>query len=173
MSASILMHFAPLEDPRIERNKLHPLSDIVLLTLCAVISGADGWEAIEDFGREKLDWLRQFAPFTNGVPSDDCIANVVARLSPKGFQECFRNWTQAVAKATGGEVSAVDGKTTRGSRDRQRSRHPLHLVSAWASTNRLVLGQEARAKKSNEITAIPKLLELLELKGGLVTLDAR
>lgn len=172
MSASILMHFAPLEDPRIERNKLHALSDIVLLTLCAVISGADGWEAIEDFGREKLEWLRQFAPFTNGVPSDDCIANVVARLSPKGVQECFRNWTQAVAKATGGEVIAVDGKTTRGSRDRQRSRHPLHLVSAWASTNRLVLGQEATAGKSNEITAIPKLLELLELKGCLVTIDA-
>jgi predicted transposase YbfD/YdcC len=172
MSASILMHFSPRKDPRSERNKLHALSDIVLLTLCAVISGADGWEAIEDFGREKREWLRQFAPVKNGVPSDDCIANVVARLSLKGFQECFRNWTQAVAKATGGEVIAVDGKTTRGSRDRKQSRQPLHMVSAWASTNRLVLGQEATAEKSNEITAIPKLLELLELKGCLVTIDA-
>jgi predicted transposase YbfD/YdcC len=169
---SILTHFAPLEDPRIERNKLHALSDIVLLTVCAVVSGADGWEAIEDFGREKLAWLRRFAPFKNGVPSHDCIANVIARLSPKGFQECFRHWTQAVAKATGGEVIAVDGKTARGSRDRKRSRQPLHMVSAWASTNRLVLGQEATAEKSNEITAIPKLLELLELKGCIVTIDA-
>jgi predicted transposase YbfD/YdcC len=166
------MHFAPLEDPRIERNKLHALSDIILLTVCAVVSGADGWEAIEEFGREKLEWLRRFAPFKNGVPSHDCIANVIARLSPKGFQEGFRHWTQAVAKATGGEVIAVDGKTARGSRDRKRSRQPLHRVSAWASTNRLVLGQEATEEKSNEITAIPKLLELLEIKGCIVTIDA-
>jgi len=172
VSASLLMHFAPLEDPRIERNKLHALSDIMLLTVCAVVSGADGWEAIEEFGREKLEWLRRFAPFKNGVPSHDCIANVVARLSPKGFQECFRTWTQAVAKATGGEVIAVDGKTARGSRDRKRSRQPLPRVSAWASANRLVLGQEATEEKSNEITAIPKLLELLDLKGCLVTIDA-
>jgi predicted transposase YbfD/YdcC len=106
------------------------------------------------------------------VPSHDCIANVLARLSPKGFQECFRTWTQAVAKATGGEVIAVDGKTARGSRDRKRARQPLHMVSAWASANRLGLGQEATEEKSNEITAIPKLLELLELKGCLVTIDA-
>lgn len=172
MSASLFMHFAPLKDPRIERNKLHALSDIVFLTVCAVVSGADGWEAIEEFGQEKLAWLRRFAPFKNGVPSHDCIANVVARLSPQGFQDCFRTWTQAVARATGGEVIAVDGKTTRGSRDRKRWRPALHMVSAWASTNRLVLGQEATEEKSNEITAIPKLLELLELKGCLVTLDA-
>ena len=172
MSASILDHFSPLQDPRIERNKLHALADILLLTVCAVVSGADGWEAIEEFGREKLDWLRQFAPFKNGVPSHDCIANVLSRLSPKGFQECFGSWTRAVAKATAGEVIAVDGKTARGSRDRRESRRPLHMVSAWASTNRLVLGQEATEEKSNEITAIPKLLELLELKGCIVTIDA-
>lgn len=172
MSASIVEHFAPLEDPRIDRNKLHALVDIVLLTICAVVSGADGWEAIEDFGHEKLDWLRQFAPFRNGVPSHDCIANVVSRLSPKGFQACLLSWTQAVAQVTGGEVVAVDGKTARGSRDRARGRLPLHMVSAWASTNRLVLGQEATEEKSNEITAIPKLLELLQLRGCLVTIDA-
>ena len=89
MSASILEHFRPLQDPRIERNKLHALPDILLLTVCAVVSGADGWEGIEEFGREKLEWLRQFAPFTNGVPSHDCVANVLSRLSPKGFQECL------------------------------------------------------------------------------------
>ncbi len=160
------------EDPRIERNKRHALADLVLLTICAVVSGADGWEAIEDFGREKLDWLRQFAPFDNGVPSDDCLANVIARLSPKGFQACLLSWTQSVAEVTDGEVIAVDGKTARGSRDRRRGRQPLHRVSAWACTNRLVLSQVATSEKSNEITAIPKLLELLELRGCLVTIDA-
>jgi predicted transposase YbfD/YdcC len=172
VSASILEHFSPLQDPRIERNKLHALPDILVLTVCAVVSGADGWEAIEEFGREKLEWLRQFAPFRNGVPSHDCIANVLSRLSPKGFQECFGNWTRAVAKVTAGEVIAVDGKTARESRDRRGARRPLHMVSAWASANRLVLGQEATEEKSNEITAIPKLLELLELKGCIVTIDA-
>jgi hypothetical protein len=113
VSASIFEHFSPLQDPRIERNKLHALADIILLTVCAVVSGADGWEAIEEFGRDKLDWLRQFAPFKNGVPSHDCIANVLSRLSPKGFQECFRSWTRGVATATAGEVIAVDGKSAR------------------------------------------------------------
>ncbi len=172
MSASIQEHFSTLKDPRIDRNKLHELMDIVILVVCAVSSGANGWEAIEDFGKEKLDWLRKFAPFANGVPSHDCIANVMSRLSPKGFQECFRSWAGAVSEATQGEVIAVDGKTAKGSRDRKRSRKALHMVSAWASTNRLVLGQEATDEKSNEITAIPKLLELLELKGCIVTIDA-
>jgi predicted transposase YbfD/YdcC len=172
VSASIVEHFAPLEDPRIDRNKRHELIDIVLLTICAVVSGADGWEAIEDFGQEKLDWLRRFVPFRNGVPSHDCIANVVSRLSPKGFQACLLSWTGAVAHVIDGEVIAVDGKAARGSRDRKRGRGPLHMVSAWACANRLVLGQEATQAKSNEITAIPKLLELLELRGCLVTIDA-
>jgi predicted transposase YbfD/YdcC len=172
VSASIEEHFSTLEDPRIDRNKLHELMDIVILVLCAVSSGADGWEAIEEFGQEKLDWLRKFAPFANGVPSHDCIANVLSRLSPKGFQQCFRSWTGAVSEATQGEVIAIDGKSARGSHDRKRSRKALHMVSAWASTNRLVLAQEATQEKSNEITAIPKLLELLELKGCIVTIDA-
>jgi predicted transposase YbfD/YdcC len=172
MAASFLHHFAALEDPRVERNQRQALLDIELRTVCAVVSGADGWEAIEDFGREKLDWLRQFAPFANGVPSHDCIANVISRLTPKGFGECFRRWTQALAGATGGELIAVDGKSARGSRDRRRGRSPLHMVSAWACHNRLVLGQEATEEKSNEIAAIPELLELLALEGGIVTLDA-
>ena len=172
MSANFLEHFAPLQDPRVKRNQRHALFDIVLLVVCAVASGADGWEAIEQFGREKLDWLRKFAPFANGVPSHDCIANVVSRLTPKGFGECFRSWTQAVADTSGGQVVAVDGKSARGSRDRRRGRSALHMVSAWACSNRLVLGQEATEEKSNEITAIPKLLELLELTGCIVTIDA-
>lgn len=172
MGPRIQEHFAQLEDPRIERNKLHELMDIVLLVICGVCSGADGWEAIEEFGKEKLDWLRRFAPFSNGVPSHDCIANVISRLSVKGFQECFMSWTGAAMEATGGEVIAVDGKTARHSHDRRRGRKALHMVSAWASSNRLVLGQEATEEKSNEITAIPKLLELLELSGCIVTIDA-
>ena len=172
MTASIQEHFSPLVDPRIERNKRHQLMDIVILVICAVISGADGWEAIEQFGKEKLKWLRRFAPFANGVPSHDCIAGVTSRLSVKGFQECFMSWTGAVTEATGGEVIAVDGKTGRSSHDRKRGRKALHMVSAWASTNRLVLGQVATEEKSNEITAIPKLLELLELAGCIVTIDA-
>jgi predicted transposase YbfD/YdcC len=172
VSAGIHEHFSELEDPRIERNKLHDLMDIVILVICAVISGADGWEAIEEFGKEKLDWLRRFAPFANGVPSHDCIANVISRLSVKGFQECFVRWTGAAMEAAGGEIIAVDGKTARGSHDRKRGRKALHMVSAWASTNRLVLGQEATEEKSNEITAIPKLLKLLELAGSIVTIDA-
>lgn len=172
MSSSLQDHFSELEDPRVERNQRHGFMDILILVICAVASGADGWEAIEEFGQAKLQWLRQFAPFANGVPSHDCIARLISRLSVKGFQMCFANWTEAIAQTTGGEVIAVDGKTVRGSRDRTRGRAALHMVSAWAGTNRLVLGQEATTEKSNEITAIPKLLELLELSGCIVTLDA-
>jgi predicted transposase YbfD/YdcC len=172
MAVSITGHFGAVRDPRVERNKLYPLMEILLLVVCATASGADGWEAMEEFGKEKLDWLRKFAPFANGIPSHDCIANVISRLNPKTFQACFISWTRAVAQATNGEVVAVDGKTARGSRDRRRGRSALHMVSAWGSRNRLVLGQEATEEKSNEITAIPKLLQLLELKGCIVTIDA-
>ena len=172
MTANLIEHFASLEDPRIDRNKFHALSDIIVLTVCAVASGAEGWEAIEQFGKEKLEWLRQYIALENGVPSHDCIAYVLCRVSPLKFRECFMSWTQAVTEETGGEVIALDGKTAKGSRDRKRNRSPLHMVSAWACHNRLVLGQEATQEKSNEITAIPKLLGLLELKGCLVTIDA-
>jgi predicted transposase YbfD/YdcC len=171
MSASLLDHFATLEDPRIERNKRHALLDILVLVISAVCSNAKGWEAIEDFGHAKLDWLRQFVPLANGVPSHDCIEYVMTRLSPVQFRDCFMSWTQAV-KDEANELIAVDGKTARGSRDRANRGHPLHMVTAWACESRLVLAQEATAEKSNEITAIPKLLELLELKGCIVTLDA-
>lgn len=172
MAASIIEHFSSLKDPRIERRKQHSLIDIIVLTLSAVASGADGWEAIEDFGKEKIDWLRQYIPLENGVPSHDCISYVLSRLSPTGFRECFMSWTESVVVATGGEVIAIDGKTARGSRDRKNDRNPLHMVSAWACSNRMVLGQQATDEKSNEITAIPKLLKLLEIKGCIITIDA-
>jgi len=171
MMTDLREHFSTLEDPRIDRNKRHELLDIVFVVICEMLSGADGWEAIEEFGKEKLTWLRQFGSFANGVPSHDCIARVISRLSVKGFCECFLSWTKAVTEATGGEIIAVDDKTARGSRDRKRGCKALHRGSAWAGANRLVLGQEATEEKSNEITAIPKLLEVLELKGCIVTID--
>lgn len=172
MIPDLITHFSSLPDHRIERNKCHALIDIIILSICAVASGCDGWEAIEDFGEDKLDWLRRYIPLANGVPSHDCIAYVLCRLSPPKFRDCFMNWTQAVADYTGGELIAIDGKTAKGSRDRKNQRNPLHMVSAWACENRLVLGQEATDEKSNEITVIPKLLELLALKGCIVTIDA-
>ncbi|MDD5033251.1 MAG: ISAs1 family transposase, partial [Methylococcaceae bacterium] len=172
MAASFIDHFATLKDPRIERNKRHALIDILVLTVCAVASGADGWEAIAEFGQSKLDWLRRFIPLKNGVPSHDCIAYVISRLSPEGFRHCFMNWVESVRKKTEGEGVAVDGKTARGSRDGRKNRNPLHRVSAWAEANRRVLGQEVTDEKSNEITAIPKLLALLDLHGCIVTTDA-
>ncbi len=171
-SISIIDHFCELPDPRIERNKKHQLIDIIVLSVCAVCSGANGWEAIEEFGHEKQEWLRQFIPLKNGIPSHDCINYVLARLSTTAFRDCFMSWTGAVMKTCTGEIIAVDGKTARGSRDKKNGKSPLHMVSAWACQQRLVLGQEAIDDKSNEITAIPKLLKLLEIKGCIVTIDA-
>jgi len=172
MSASIIEHFSKLEDPRIERHKKHQLTDIIVLSISAVCSGANGWEAIEEFGHEKLDWLRKFIPLKNGVPSHDCVNYVLARVSPELFRECFISWTRAVMNTLSDEVIALDGKTARGSRDTKNDENPLHMVSAWASEQRLVLGQVAIDDKSNEITAIPKLLKLLEIKGCIITIDA-
>jgi len=173
MNCSLVEHFSELTDPRIERKKLHQLMDIMILTVCATLSGAQGWNAIEEFGLNKLDWLRRFAPFKNGIPSADCIAYVISRLSPKEFQHCFINWVEALReKLPDDDIIAIDGKTSRRSHDHKKDKKPLHMVSAWGCSNNLVLGQEATEEKSNEITAIPKLLQLLELKGGIVTIDA-
>ena len=172
MTASIIDHFSQLNDPRIERNKKHQLIDIIVLSVCAVSSGANGWEAIEEFGHEKLEWLQQYIPLKNGIPSHDCINYVLARLSTTAFRACFMSWTGAVMKSCPSEIIALDGKTARGSRDQKNNTNPLHMVSAWACQQRLVLGQEAIDGKSNEITAIPKLLKLLEIKDCIVTIDA-
>ena len=157
MNCSFIEHFSSLKDPRIERQKLHMLIDILVLTVCATLSGAEGWEEIEEFSRSKLDWLRRFVPLKNGVPSHDCIAYVISRLSPEGFRRCFMSWVEAMREEMPSEVIAIDGKTARGSRDRKHNKNPLYMVSAWAGVSRLVLGQEVAEEKSNEITAIPKL----------------
>jgi predicted transposase YbfD/YdcC len=172
MGAAFLEHFSGIKDPRIERCKRHALLDILFLSVSAVLAGAEGWEAIEEFGHLKLAWLRKYVPLANGVPRHDTIARVVSRLNPEGLQKCFLGWMQAVVEATPGQVVAMDGKTLRRSFDRGSRKSALHLVSAWASRNGVVMGQVKTEEKSNEITAIPALLELLELKGCIVTLDA-
>lgn len=172
MCSALVSHLYAVKDPRSRKNRLYPLEEILVLCICAVVSGAEGWEAIAAFGRSKLEWLRRFLPFTNGVPSADCLGWVMARLPARAFQECFVSWTQSIAHLSAGEVVALDGKRLRRSHDRRRGQQAIHMVSAWAGANRLALGQVATAEKSNEITAIPELLKCLELKGCIVTIDA-
>jgi len=167
----LVEYFAEIKDPRIDRKKLHALPDILALTVCAMLSGAEGYEAIEEFGRNKEDWLKTFLPLKNGIPSHDCIRYVLQRLPADELQTCFLNWVKNI-KENIPEVVALDGKTVRRSHNAKTGLPALHLVSAWADKNRLILGQIACEEKSNEITAIPKLLKMLELKGCIVTLDA-
>lgn len=172
MDTNLLTHFSDLEDPRIDRTKRYPLIEIIFLVVSAAISGCDGWKSIKDFGDIKLDWLRRFLPYESGIPADDTIARLMRRLDTKQFQSCFVNWMQAVLKVTEGDVIAIDGKRVRRSYDANASKSAIHMVSAWSSANGVVLGQEKTAEKSNEITAIPKLLDVLELKGCIVSIDA-
>ena len=172
MALSLQEAFSSLEDPRIERHKRHQLLDIIILTICAVISGAEGWEAIEAFGKEKQHWLHKWIGLENGIPSHDCIARVISRLDPGKLTECFIAWAQSVAELALGEVVAIDGKTARHSYDRKNKLGAIHMVSAWASQAGISLGQVKTEAKSNEITAIPALLDLLEVKGCIITIDA-
>jgi predicted transposase YbfD/YdcC len=170
--APIQEYFAEVSDPRVDRTKLHLLMDILVIAICAVICGADTWVELEAYGRAKEQWLRGFLRLPHGIPSHDTFARVLARLKPEELQQCFLRWMQAVSKVTQGEVVAIDGKTLRRSFDRATGKGAIHMVSAWASANRVVLGQQKVDEKSNEITAIPALLRLLDLKGCIVTIDA-
>jgi predicted transposase YbfD/YdcC len=171
-AGSFIEHFGSLEDPRIDRTKRHELLDIVAITICAVICGADNWVEVEDFGKAKHPWLKTFLSLPNGIPSHDTFGRVFAMLSPDQFAQCFLNWVKAISQLTQGQVVAIDGKTLRRSHDKVNGKGALHMVSAWASENRLVLGQTRVSGHSNEITAIPQLLRLLELSGCIVTIDA-
>jgi len=169
-SASLLDHFRELADPRAEHLLEHQLIDIIGLTICAVICGADSWVDIENYGKAKVDWLKGFLGLANGIPSHDTISRLFAALDPDALRECFLNWVRAVAQLSQGEVIAIDGKTLRHSYERGKG--AIHMVSAWASQNRLILGQVKVDEKSNEITAIPELLKVLDLQGCIVTIDA-
>lgn len=166
-----LEHFKDMDDPRQAGKLLYPLDEVLLLCLCGVLCGADGWVAISLFGRKKLDFLRRFRPFKNGTPSDDELRYIFGRLDEEQFQHCFINWVASFQKAIKG-VIAIDGKTLRRSFDKAGAKGAIHMVSAWSSEQNLVLGQTRVDEKSNEITAIPKLLDLLEIEGAIITIDA-
>jgi predicted transposase YbfD/YdcC len=173
VNASIVEHFQTLEDPRIERTKKHLLLDILIIAVCTLLTGGEGFQDMELFGKSKRQWLQTFLALPHGIPSHDTFGRVFARLNPTRFQECFLSWTRAVAALTQGTLVSLDGKTVRASFDRATAASPLHMVSAWCSQNGgLVMGQLKTDSKSNEITAIPELLQLLALKGCIVTMDA-
>src|SRR5262245_51747711 len=168
---AVLNHFSALKDPRQSWKVVYPLPEIMLLILAATIAGADDFVEIEAWGDEHLDFLRKFLPYERGIPSHDALNDLVNALDPEQFKACFTSWV-ATLREDDPDIVAVDGKTSRRTHDRAKGREPLHLVSAWAARQRLVLGQQAIDTKSNEITAIPLLLQRLVLKGAIVTIDA-
>lgn len=169
---SMVEQFRQIEDPRVGRAKRHNLTDVITIAVCAVICGANGWTDVEMFGRSKREWLEGFLELPNGIPSHDTFGRVFAMLDAEQFERCFLDWVSAVSELTKGEVIAIDGKTLRRSADRANGKSALHLVSAWSSANRLVLGQRKVDGHSNEITAIPQLLRSLDVSGSVVTIDA-
>jgi predicted transposase YbfD/YdcC len=169
---ALTKYFADLNDPRREGSTDYPLHEIVVLTISAVICGADGFTSIASFGQAKKDWLGQFLELENGIPSHDTIGRFFGLLDPEAFEACFSQWIEAACEHVDGEVVAIDGKTLRRSYDRHSNKAALHMVSAWASENGVALGQVKTEEKSNEITAIPELLEVLNVTGCIVTIDA-
>ena len=170
--STIEQHFSEIKDPRVERTKRHLLIDIITLTLCAVISGAETWEDIEFYGNCKDKWFKKFLKLPHGIPSHDTFNRVFARLDPEQLQKCFLNWVKSISSLIPGTIVAIDGKTLRHSYDRSDDKKAIVMVSAWAKEQGLVLGQRKVDNKSNEITAIPQLLKVLYLKGAIVTIDA-
>lgn len=165
-------YFAQMSDPRVERSRRHKLIDIITIAICSVICGADTWVDMESYGRAKVKWLKRFLELPNGIPSHDTFARVFAQLDPEEFQKSFLNWIKSISNIMKGEVIAIDGKTLRHSYDASEDKAAIHMVSAWATENRLVLGQVKVDDKSNEITAIPNLLKVLSLNDCIVTIDA-
>jgi predicted transposase YbfD/YdcC len=171
ITSTIEKHFSELEDPRTSHLNDHPLINILTIALCAIIAGAENWTDIESFGQQKVVWLGQFLDLSNGIPSHDTFGRVFARLEPEQFRKCFLAWVQAVFEVTQGQVIALDGKQLRRSHDKALGKKAIHMVTAWATANHLVLGQVKVKTKSNEITAIPALLAVLDLTGCIVTID--
>jgi len=169
---SVSRYFTRLRDPRRQHLKRHLLIDILVIAICAVIANADDWQQVVTFAKRRRPWLQTFLALPNGIPSHDTFERVFDRLDPQSFQACFRHWVEALARTLGLGHIAIDGKTLRHSGNAAKGWRPLHVVSAWASQVQLSFGQVAVDEKSNEITAIPRLLELLDLHGALVTIDA-
>jgi predicted transposase YbfD/YdcC len=170
--APVLRAFAALPDPRMNRTRKHELIDLIVIAICGVLCGADGWAQIAEFGKAKRKWFATFLKLPNGIPSHDTFGRIFGKLNPVAFEDCFLKWMNTLAQKPFGRLVAIDGKTLRGSFDTAAARSPLHLVSAWCEQNQTVLGQWAAAATSNEITAITALLELLDLDGAVVTSDA-
>lgn len=171
MREGLFDHLEDITDPR-AANARHKLMDIIVITICAVTAGAEAWEHIEEYAQTRQKWLKEFLELPRGIPSHDTFARVFSAIDPKQFQKSFLDWVKTLRKASRGEFLAIDGKTVRRSHDRANGHEAIHLVSAWAAQNKLVLGQLRVEDKANEITAIPTLLDLLDLKGCLVTIDA-
>ncbi len=169
---SLFDHIKVISDPRAEKNKQHPLESIIFIAICAVIGGAESWMDLERYGKLKSEWLSKYVNLSRGVPSHDTFGRVFALLDPEEFQESFLEWIQSVWQKTKGRIVAIDGKSLRRSHDRSRGKEALHLVHAWASENHMLLGEVKTDAKSNEITAIPELLKLLDLHEAIVTIDA-
>lgn len=173
LSDTFLAYFDPLQDPRSDNhNRRHNLEDILVITILGVICGADNWIEICDFGHCKKEWLSGFLSLPSGIPSHDTFSRVFSLLDPTEFEHCFHEWITSLAIDVNNEIIAIDGKTLRGSGHRKSGKRPLHMVSAWASKQNLLLGQIATEEKSNEITAIPKLLKMIDIKGSTITIDA-
>lgn len=169
---SLVEHFSDIKDPRVERTKKHQLIDILSIAILAVIAGAQGWEDIENYGISKQTWLKEFLALPHGIPSDDTFRRVFEFIDPTALNRCFLKWVETLAAKMGGEIIPIDGKTIRGSYDRVQGKSALHVISAWASEQSLVLAQMKVENKSNEIMAIPALLELLDVAGSIITIDA-
>ena len=172
LTSKMSLIFSEIEDPRVERNRVHLLTDILIIAILSVIAGAKGWEDMENYGLSKCEWLLQFLKLPEGIPCADTFRRVFERINAKVFEQCFRRWVESIVENTGAQVIPIDGKTLKGSYDRALGKTALHMVSAWSSQHRLVLGQVKVADKSNEITAIPALLELLDIAGCIITIDA-
>jgi predicted transposase YbfD/YdcC len=169
---SIAEHFDDIEDIRIDRGKKHKLIDIITISICAVVCGADGWIDIEMYGIARKKWLDKFLELPNGIPSHDTFARVFSQINPDEFNKSFLSWIKGVSKITAGEIIAFDGKQSRNSGDKKNGQSVINTVSAWAASNRLVLGQKKVEGKSNEITALPELIKILDLAGCIITIDA-
>ena len=171
-SRGLLRHFDPLEDPRMERTRLHRLDDIMAIAIIAVICGAQGWTDVQEYARSQYDWLKTFLHLPNGIPSHDTFGRVFALINPDAFERCFMAWVQSLIELTGEHALHIDGKTLRHSFDAASAKAAIHMITVWSSKAQLALGQRAVDDKSNAITAIPKLLDLITLYGAVVAIDA-